>query len=84
MNSSLSINLGDLVTWRVDYEESISRIKIVNANLEVGLALDEKIRESENLIFVCWFSGSPGGWCPKGSLRTIRSANTQREKKRKR
>ena len=80
MSSSLSINLGDLVTWRVDYEESISRTKTVNPNLEIGLALDERVRESENFIYVCWFSGDPGGWCPKGSLRAIKDADTQQEK----
>lgn len=78
------ISIGDLVTWKVDYEENLSKTRIFNSELEVGLVVEfldpsKNNIKTQNQFFksgssemccVVWFKDDSENmaWVPRYSL----------------
>jgi hypothetical protein len=73
------LKIGNLVTWKVDYEESISKPKVVNLDLEVGIVIEEKKLQAEiDFVYVCWFQKTGNqGWVPVDNLEILQYANSK-------
>jgi len=67
------LKIGNLVTWKVDYEESISKPNTKNPDLETGIIVNEKQLEAEiEFVYVCWFQKADcHGWVPMDSLKVL-------------
>ena len=81
------MNIGNLVTWKVDYVESISRSKIKNPDLEIGIVFEKSnqidhddVHDQPRLIGVFWFTGREDkcAWIPISNLSVLKE-NTNGE-----
>ncbi len=78
---------GSLVTWKVDYKESISKPNTANSELEVGIVIEDKkkLQAEVEFVYVCWFQKAGShGWVPIDSLEVLQNANNKHGAGRKR